>query len=83
MIYFIKKLRGWEYIILLFHLLLQVEVQVKRLYCVGKAIPTLPINIEDAARSEVEIEKALQVLISFLAFHACLCVLCTLLQFHS
>ncbi|KAK6116948.1 hypothetical protein DH2020_049323 [Rehmannia glutinosa] len=37
-----------------------VEIQVRKLYCVNKAIPTLPINIEDAARSEVEIEKALQ-----------------------
>lgn len=38
----------------------QIEIQVRKLYCVSKAIPTLPINIEDAARSEVEIEKAIQ-----------------------
>ncbi|KAL8469635.1 hypothetical protein ACS0TY_032477 [Phlomoides rotata] len=38
----------------------QVEIQVRKLYCVNKAIPTLPINIEDAARSEIEIERALQ-----------------------
>ncbi|KAL7150610.1 hypothetical protein ABFS83_05G125000 [Erythranthe nasuta] len=38
----------------------QVEIQVRKLYCVNMAIPTLPINIDDAARSEVEIEKALQ-----------------------
>ncbi|GAA0146861.1 aminoacyl-tRNA synthetase [Lithospermum erythrorhizon] len=38
----------------------QVEIQVRKLHCVSKAVPTLPINIEDAARSEVEIEKALQ-----------------------
>ncbi|KAL5558296.1 hypothetical protein UlMin_034507 [Ulmus minor] len=38
----------------------QVEVQVRKLYCVSKAVPNLPINVEDAARSEVEIEKALQ-----------------------
>lgn len=38
----------------------QVEVQVRRLYCVNKAMPTLPINIEDAARSDVEIDKALE-----------------------
>lgn len=44
-------------------LLLQVEIQVRKLYCVNKALPSLPINIEDAARSEVEIEKALQVII--------------------
>lgn len=36
---------------------------MRKLYCVSKAIPTLPINIEDAARSEVEIEKAIQVYI--------------------
>ncbi|KAI6703688.1 hypothetical protein NL676_012824 [Syzygium grande] len=39
----------------------QVEIQVNRLYCVSKALPTLPINLEDAARSEAEIDKALQV----------------------
>ncbi|KAF7830211.1 aspartate--tRNA ligase 2, cytoplasmic [Senna tora] len=38
----------------------QVEVQVRKIYCVSRAVPTLPINIEDAARSEIEIEKALQ-----------------------
>ncbi|XP_058222323.1 aspartate--tRNA ligase 2, cytoplasmic-like [Rhododendron vialii] len=38
----------------------QVEIQVRKVYCVSKAVPTLPINIEDAARSEVEIDKALQ-----------------------
>ncbi|XP_028779365.1 aspartate--tRNA ligase 2, cytoplasmic [Neltuma alba] len=38
----------------------QVEIQVRKLYCVNRAVPTLPINIEDAARSEIEIEKALQ-----------------------
>ncbi|KAF4367227.1 hypothetical protein G4B88_026734 [Cannabis sativa] len=37
-----------------------VEVQVRKLYCVSKALPTLPIIVEDAARSEIEIEKALQ-----------------------
>ncbi|KAF2290686.1 hypothetical protein GH714_015004 [Hevea brasiliensis] len=37
-----------------------VEVQVRKLHCISKAMPTLPINIEDAARSEKEIEEALQ-----------------------
>ncbi|KAM1882134.1 hypothetical protein ACFX13_003667 [Malus domestica] len=37
----------------------KVEVQVRKLYCVSKAA-ILPINIEDAALSDVEIEKALQ-----------------------
>ncbi|XP_077238621.1 aspartate--tRNA ligase 1, cytoplasmic-like [Tasmannia lanceolata] len=36
----------------------QVEVQVRKLYCISKAVPNLPINIEDAARSEKEIEEA-------------------------
>ncbi|KAK1379581.1 Aspartate--tRNA ligase [Heracleum sosnowskyi] len=39
----------------------QVEIQVSKIYCVNKALPTLPINIEDAARSESEIEAGLKV----------------------
>lgn len=39
----------------------QVEIQVSKIYCFSKAAPNLPINIEDAARSELDIEKALQV----------------------
>ncbi|EPS57914.1 hypothetical protein M569_16902, partial [Genlisea aurea] len=38
----------------------QVEIQVNKIHSVNKAVPVLPINIEDAARSEVEIEKALE-----------------------
>ncbi|KAJ7958686.1 aspartate--tRNA ligase, cytoplasmic-like [Quillaja saponaria] len=38
----------------------QVEILVKKLYSVNKAVPTLPIIVEDAARSEIEIEKAHQ-----------------------
>ncbi|KAK9983824.1 hypothetical protein SO802_033349 [Lithocarpus litseifolius] len=38
----------------------QVEIQVRKIFCVNKAMPALPINVEDAARSDVEIEKALQ-----------------------
>lgn len=38
----------------------QVEVQVRKIYCISKATPTLPVNIEDASRSEKEIEEALQ-----------------------
>ncbi|KAM7485485.1 hypothetical protein LguiA_001494 [Lonicera macranthoides] len=38
----------------------QVEVQVRKLYCINKAMPTLPIMIEDASRSEIEIENALK-----------------------
>ncbi|KQJ92399.1 aspartate--tRNA ligase 2, cytoplasmic isoform X2 [Brachypodium distachyon] len=38
----------------------QVEIQVRKVYCINRAIPTLPINLEDAARSEAEFEKAEQ-----------------------
>ncbi|PPS06006.1 hypothetical protein GOBAR_AA14634 [Gossypium barbadense] len=38
----------------------KVDIRVRKLYCVNKAMPTLPINIEDAARSDAEIEAALQ-----------------------
>ena len=37
---------------------LQVEAHVRKLYCINRAVPNLPFNIEDAARSEVEFEKA-------------------------
>jgi hypothetical protein len=40
---------------------LQVEIQVRKIYCINRAVPTLPINLEDAARSEAEFEKAEQV----------------------
>ncbi|KAK8935682.1 hypothetical protein KSP39_PZI014024 [Platanthera zijinensis] len=36
----------------------QVEVQVRKLYCISRAVPNLPINIEDAARSEEDIKEA-------------------------
>ncbi|KAL9225015.1 hypothetical protein vseg_000987 [Gypsophila vaccaria] len=36
----------------------QVEIQVRKLYCISRASPSLPINIEDAARSDLEIEEA-------------------------
>lgn len=39
---------------------LKVEVQVQKLHCVSRAEP-IPFKIEDAARSEADIEKASQV----------------------
>ncbi|KAL5700072.1 aspartate--tRNA ligase [Ranunculus cassubicifolius] len=36
----------------------QVEIRVKRISCVSNAVANLPFNFEDAARSEVDIEKA-------------------------
>ncbi|KAL6007223.1 Aspartate--tRNA ligase 2, cytoplasmic [Asimina triloba] len=36
----------------------KVEVQVRKIYCISKAVTNLPINIEDAARSEKDIEDA-------------------------
>lgn len=44
-----------------------MEVQVRKLYGISKA-ENLPINIEDAARSESEIEKALQVYLQLFYF---------------
>ncbi|KAL6215205.1 hypothetical protein ACLB2K_014636 [Fragaria x ananassa] len=37
----------------------QVEVQVRKVYCISRAA-VLPINVEDAARSDAEIERANQ-----------------------
>ncbi|KAI8563648.1 hypothetical protein RHMOL_Rhmol03G0125700 [Rhododendron molle] len=34
----------------------EVEIQVRKVYCVSKAVLTLPINNEDAACSDVEID---------------------------
>jgi aspartyl-tRNA synthetase len=45
----------------------QVEIQVRKIYCINRSIATLPINLEDAARSEAEFEKAEQVCL-FLCF---------------
>ncbi|KAI3912402.1 hypothetical protein MKW92_048609 [Papaver armeniacum] len=36
-----------------------VELQVTKIYCFGKALPTLPFNIVDAARSENDNKKTL------------------------
>ncbi|XP_011621478.1 aspartate--tRNA ligase 1, cytoplasmic [Amborella trichopoda] len=38
----------------------QVEVQGRKVFCISRAIPTLPFNLEDAARSETEFIKAEQ-----------------------
>ncbi|PON68436.1 Nucleic acid-binding, OB-fold containing protein [Parasponia andersonii] len=38
-----------------------VELQVRKLYCVNKALPTLFITIDNAALSDIEINKAKQV----------------------
>lgn len=39
-------------------LLQEVEIQVKKLYCISKATPNLPISVDDAARSEEDVVKA-------------------------
>ncbi|KAJ3691422.1 hypothetical protein LUZ61_020586 [Rhynchospora tenuis] len=36
----------------------QVEIQVRKLYCINRAVPNLPFNIEDASRSETEFKEA-------------------------
>ncbi|XP_047061798.1 aspartate--tRNA ligase 2, cytoplasmic-like [Lolium rigidum] len=38
----------------------QVEIQVRKVYCISGAIAALPFNLEDAVRSEAEFEKAEQ-----------------------
>ncbi|CAN1176644.1 Aspartate--tRNA ligase 2, cytoplasmic [Linum perenne] len=38
----------------------QVEIQVRKLFCLGGGLPTLPVNIIDASRSEKETEAALE-----------------------
>jgi hypothetical protein len=45
----------------------QVEIQVRKVYCISGAIAALPFNLEDAVRSEAEFEKAEQVCL-FLCF---------------
>lgn len=37
----------------------KVEIQVRKLYCVSRASPNLPFNLEDAARSDAEIVQSL------------------------
>jgi hypothetical protein len=49
----------WANKLFIFHW--QVEIQARKIYCINRAIPTLPINLEDAARSEAEFQKAEQV----------------------
>uniref|UniRef100_A0A0E0JVD1 aspartate--tRNA ligase n=1 Tax=Oryza punctata TaxID=4537 RepID=A0A0E0JVD1_ORYPU len=36
----------------------EVEIQVKKLYCISRATPNLPISVDDAARSEEDVAKA-------------------------
>lgn len=36
----------------------QVELKGRKVYCVSKAVPVLPFNLEDAARSEKDFQKA-------------------------
>ncbi|KAJ0262948.1 Aspartate--tRNA ligase 2 [Hirschfeldia incana] len=37
----------------------QVEIQVRKVYCVSKALQKLPLNVEDAARSEADIQAGM------------------------
>ncbi|KAG6555965.1 hypothetical protein Mapa_001905 [Marchantia paleacea] len=36
----------------------QVEIQIRKLFCVSKALPSLPLTLENASRSELDFEKA-------------------------
>lgn len=62
-----------------------MEVQIKKLYCVSRAAKT-PITIEDASRSEADIEKASKVTYMFIIFQfhvvdACLPALCVFVDY--
>jgi len=39
-------------------MLLQVEIHVRKMYCLSRSLPNLPLVVEDAARSESDIEKS-------------------------
>jgi aspartyl-tRNA synthetase len=36
----------------------QVEIHVRKMYCLSRSLPNLPLVVEDAARSESDIEKS-------------------------
>lgn len=42
--------------------LFQVELHVTKIHCISKAAVQLPINLEDAARSELDFQKGEQVM---------------------
>lgn len=44
------------------HQMFQVELKGRKVYCVSKAVPVLPFNLEDAARSEKDFQKAEEVI---------------------
>ena len=35
-----------------------VEIHVEKLYCISRAVPNLPISVDDAARSEEDVARA-------------------------
>jgi aspartyl-tRNA synthetase len=35
-----------------------VEIKVEKLHCVSRAVPALPIGVDDAARSEEDVARA-------------------------
>lgn len=45
----------------LYILVCQVEIQVKKMYCVNRAEPNLPFNFEDAAHIEESIPRVKEV----------------------
>lgn len=63
-----REMQFYNFIIWFYWLsFFQVEVQIKRLFCVSK-IKKTPITIEDPFSSEVGIKKALKVTSSFIFF---------------
>jgi len=35
-----------------------VEIHVEKLHCISRAVPNLPISVDDAARSEEDVARA-------------------------
>lgn len=48
-----------------FFIPMQVELSGRKIYAVNKAIPQLPISVEDAARSEAQIAEGEAVSLTF------------------
>ncbi|KAF8097535.1 hypothetical protein N665_0286s0044 [Sinapis alba] len=66
MVKFLKQLSGESFVDVIGYVVLpkdpvtgttqQVEIQVRKVYCVNSALQKLPLNVEDASRSEADIQ---------------------------
>jgi aspartyl-tRNA synthetase len=48
-----------------------VEIRVEKLHCVSRAVPALPIGVDDAARSEEDVARARAVSSCLLCYYMC------------